>query len=293
MRKHTHIFCFLLVVAIILFVAEPLSSQTPQPDSDQTAPAHDNTKLPTGAAFVATRYSRRVKITADHKEQFLDNEEYPFKIARDAEGRLRLENIDPLPECDHPQQPDPPVCPVWGVIIFDPNAGTIAHWTDGEVGTRVPVIIPLSQSQIQQIEESTADYPEYVAPPDSNEGDVRHESLGEKDIDGIRAVGSRTTTTLAAGSYGNMTAIVRIHEVWWSPTIKRIVRVIDGDPAGEEVISGLKEISLSPKASLFQIPHDYKVQRWTEDELQRLASQGIENFAKKDIPLLAERFGKE
>jgi hypothetical protein len=52
--------------------------------------------------------------------------------------------------------------------------------------------------------------------------------------------------------------------------MRLVIRVIDGDPEGDEVISGLEHISLSPKSSLFQPPldrilRDAKNRSWAAD----------------------------
>jgi hypothetical protein len=39
-----------------------------------------------------------------------------------------------------------------------------------------------------------------------------------------------------------------------------IVRVIDGDPRGEEIVSALEKISLQPEAALFKKPNDRSIQ---------------------------------
>jgi hypothetical protein len=45
-----------------------------------------------------------------------------------------------------------------------------------------------------------------------------------------------------------------IHEVWTSAQMHLVLKVVDGDPHGDEVVSGLDHISLTPKSELFTPP---------------------------------------
>lgn len=246
-------------------------------DSDQTEAQMEETAKP--ASFSATKFVRRVRVLPDGKEQFLSNEQYPYHLARDADGRLRLQVIDTFPECDHPKSLKPPPCPVWDEIVFDPNARTILHWPAGERAGRAAVTIQLGQPQIDEIEKSTSQLPEYAPPIEPDATSVRNDDLGEKTIEGVRAVGSRTTIVFPPGHSGNKLSITRIHEIWKSPELNLIVRMIDGDPKGEELVSGLTNISLNPDPSIFQPPDGYEVQ--TRESGQ---------FAEHDVELLSERF---
>jgi len=56
---------------------------------------------------------------------------------------------------------------------------------------------------------------------------------------------------------GQIMQRTRIHEVWASAEMQIIVRVIDGDPNGEETVWGLEKISLAPDGALFRPPEGY------------------------------------
>lgn len=80
----------------------------------------------------------------------------------------------------------------------------------------------------------------------------------------------------------------RIHEVWASVDMHLIVRVIDGDPLGEEKVRGLEKISLAPDASLFRPPEDYEM-------VLRTSAQWIpmlDQFISGDFNALHEWFAK-
>jgi hypothetical protein len=74
-----------------------------------------NNSAPTlvvGRPFSATKYAWQVKLLPDGKSQFIRNERYPTRIARDAKGRVMMQMIDSdqlMPECDHMDRLLPPV----------------------------------------------------------------------------------------------------------------------------------------------------------------------------------------
>jgi hypothetical protein len=66
----------------------------------------------------------------------------------------------------------------------------------------------------------------------------------------------------------------RIHEVWTSAEMQLIIRVIDGDPKGEESIWGLEKISLKPDPALFQPPDGFEIEHRTPGQLLRWGVSG-------------------
>ena len=58
----------------------------------------------------------------------------------------------------------------------------------------------------------------------------------------------------------------RIHEVWTSVPMQLIIRVIDGDPNGEERVWGLEKVSLAPDLELFRPPGGYEMEHRSADE---------------------------
>jgi hypothetical protein len=84
-------------------------------------------------------------------------------------------------------------------------------------------------------------------------------ALGSKDFDRVRADGSRTTWTIAAGKIGNEKPIDVISERWYSPDLLLVVSSRYFDPRRGETtyrLTGLKRGE--PEASLFQVPADYE-----------------------------------
>lgn len=90
---------------------------------------------------------------------------------------------------------------------------------------------------------------------------VDTQSLGTQDIEGVRAEGTRTTTTIPAGAIGNELPIEMIGERWYSPELQVVVMTRRSDPRfGETVYRLTNIVRAEPPASLFQVPADYQVQ---------------------------------
>ena len=88
----------------------------------------------------------------------------------------------------------------------------------------------------------------------------KSESLGTKSFEGVEAEGTRTTTTIPAGTIGNEKPIEITYERWHSKELDLIVYSRRYDPRLGEQIYRLTNISRSePDRSLFSVPTDYKV----------------------------------
>jgi len=84
-------------------------------------------------------------------------------------------------------------------------------------------------------------------------------SLGEKSIEGLRAVGTQKTYTLAAGAVGNEKAVTITVEQWSSPDLGVILMKTSRASTGGEVRYSLQQIvQAEPSADLFTVPADYK-----------------------------------
>ena len=222
-----------------------------------------NETIITGQPFSAIKYQRTVNILPDGTQALLSQRNI-MELARDAEGRIRSEAIGPDVDCPQPAALVPPSCPVV-VVVFDPTAQIITHWPEGERAGPVAVIVKVSPSQIEDAENSTSAMPEGtrqedVSQSESDGNTVTTENLKEKVIEGIRATGFRTTTVIPAGHADNKKQIITIHEVWFSASMKLVIKIVDGDPKGKETISGLEHFSLSPDPALFQPPAGYEIQ---------------------------------
>ena len=85
--------------------------------------------------------------------------------------------------------------------------------------------------------------------------------LPQRDIDGVKASGERTTWTIEAGKVGNEKPIVITREKWTSPDLMLTLSTRDADPRSGEVVYRLANLKRGePDAALFKVPADYKVQ---------------------------------
>ena len=91
--------------------------------------------------------------------------------------------------------------------------------------------------------------------------DAQTEQLGERDIEGVRAEGTRTTMTIQANAIGNQAPIVIVSERWYSPELQVVVMTRRSDPRfGETVYRLVNIVRAEPPADLFEIPSDYRIQ---------------------------------
>ena len=86
------------------------------------------------------------------------------------------------------------------------------------------------------------------------------ESLGDQSIDGIRATGTRITTTIPSGKMGNDKPIVVTSERWYSSELKATVLTKHNDPWAGELKTQLTNVNASePDPSMFTVPGDYRI----------------------------------
>jgi hypothetical protein len=86
------------------------------------------------------------------------------------------------------------------------------------------------------------------------------EQLGNQDIDGIQAAGTRVTTTIPAGKMGNEQPMMITSERWYSQELKATVMTKHSDPWAGELKTEFKDLNrAAPDPSLFTVPSDYKI----------------------------------
>jgi hypothetical protein len=84
-------------------------------------------------------------------------------------------------------------------------------------------------------------------------------SLGTRDFNGVKADGTQTTHTIAAGAIGNERPIHIVSERWFSPELQLVVYARTSDPRAGETIYRLENLQRGePPAELFKVPDDYK-----------------------------------
>jgi hypothetical protein len=251
----------LLIAAATMVVGQQAATQTDAPEQVTTTADRSPRSVPANRPFSAIRYWHRVKVLPNGKTRFLRHERYPAHWARDAAGRVKVESIEFGEDCNRPTEVVPPECNAWGEDVFDPGAHNVTAWLEGPFAIDIVIIIPLPPNAVSELLEITSGLRTPDPEPDEEATSTKTDYLGEKNIGGVRATGVRTTFVYPAGHLGSKLPVTRIHEVWTSPELEMAVRVIDGDPKGEEIIRGLKKISLNPDPKLFQWPEEYSVQR--------------------------------
>ncbi len=99
------------------------------------------------------------------------------------------------------------------------------------------------------------------------------ESLGSQVVNGVMADGTRVTTTIPAGDFGNDRPITSVTESWYSPELHLTVLYKRTDPREGDVTTqytGIKRAE--PDASVFQMPAGYTLnqnqERRRQEEIQ-------------------------
>ncbi len=252
---------FIELAGLVAVLSLPGFSHAAAQDATAATVGGGQAQLITGQPFTAIKYARRVKVLPDGKLQFIRNERYPTRIARDADGRLMMQvipTVDLFPECDHLDLLVPPVCPDWNVFVIDPVAHTVTHWVEGERAGKGAADFPLTESRLQEAAAATSMLPALEPDFTKEDGAVSTADLGDRAIEGVLVHGARWTLRYDTNQDGQTVHRKRIHEVWTSQEMQLIVRVVDGDPNGEETVWGLEKISLAPDASLFHSPDAYR-----------------------------------
>ncbi len=102
----------------------------------------------------------------------------------------------------------------------------------------------------------------------------RREDLGTQAVEGVNAVGTRTTITIPAGQIGNERAIEIVDERWFSPDLQTMVMTRHSDPRAGETVYRLTNINRAePDHSLFDVPADYTLREDSEPVRFRMEKQ--------------------
>jgi hypothetical protein len=237
------------------------------------------------APFSAEAVSESVQILADGNRI---TRNVTTRMYRDSEGRFRREEI-PGPggavgSIVGLQQTISISDPVAGVRYYLNPGSKIARTTNitgttfitttptavgGAANSAKAVIVnPEALTRVDRVQlESTAIQKlnitptTIVTPAISTSADNRKvESLGVRNIEGVEAEGTRTTTTIAAGAIGNERPIEIVYERWYSKDLQLIVLSKHSDPRFGEQTYRLTNINRNePDRSLFTPSSDYKI----------------------------------
>jgi hypothetical protein len=232
-------------------------------------------KLVKGAPFSGTLMAEEVQNLADGTSA---TRTAVSQIYRDGEGRTRLDRMAETHGATAPVSDGPLITtindPVAGFsYVLDsrtnvarrtmfvpqfesaPNDGSIQ--TSGVVSTRErPLntqVLPLpAANEIGQKPQDSA-----VAPSSYN---VKRESLGHREIEGITAQGTRIAMTIPPGALRNEKAVVIVAERWYSPALKTVILIEQSDSRSGTSAYRLTNIkSGEPLPGYFRVPSAYKI----------------------------------
>jgi hypothetical protein len=230
-------------------------------------------RITTGAPYSAEAVTESTQALADGNRI---NRKSTTRVYRDGEGRTRREEVDEAGT-------------VVSVSIVDPVAH-VSYVLDPATRTayRKNAVIEMPPMEMRQkIEMATAKERTAVPPPPPPPppaagairqappppppapgarlaaeriaaGSVAREDLGQQNIEGVTATGTRTTNTIAAGAIGNLQPIKVVSEQWFSPDLQLLVMTRHSDPRAGETVYRLQGIvRAEPDRSLFTLPADY------------------------------------
>jgi hypothetical protein len=180
----------------------------------------------------------------------------PAKYYRDSQGRVRREQtimgLAPLTPGGDLQSV---------VTIVDPVAGYVYTIVGRKREVqRVPLMTAQLSAALKSVVESTralAAKQSDMMPPGFA---TREEALGTRDIDGIAAIGKKTTTTIPAGFMGNDRPLEVTDEQWEAVDLKVLLLTRYHDPRTGDVEYRLSKITRAePPADLFAVPAGYRI----------------------------------
>lgn len=198
---------------------------------------------------------------------------------RDSEGRTRREQslgpVGPLPM---------PAKAVQLVFINDPIAG-VSYVLDGNRKTAQKLPLPkwgdAAGFAAGAAGASTVDFgpgpgtrviQRLRAEPAGQQGETE-----TRTIEGVQAVGNRTTHTIPAGEIGNDRAIETVSERWYSPELQTVVMSKQVDPRMGETTYRLTNINRAePAHSLFEVPADYALTEGPPGDVKFMIRKRVE-----------------
>ena len=241
--------------------------------------ATSSTAVVKGSPFSAEAISESIQTLSDGNKIMRSN---TTRMFRDSEGRFRRETS---PSEINTAVNNPKIAQALGfqgtISIFDPvSSQRYALNPIDKTAQRLPVLSNLVEGAViangqalshavkTRIESDLSKQNHIVVLPSvggattivSNGKAGKTEPLGMRSFDGVEAEGTRTVTTIPAGSIGNERDIEIVYERWYSKDLQLIVYSKHTDPRFGEQIYRLENINRSePDRSLFTLPADYKV----------------------------------
>lgn len=212
-------------------------------------------------------------------------------VARDSDGRTvriqKLSTMGPWRSADASQEDGQTL-----TTVFDPVAKEHIDYTSdskvahvlampplppgavagAEGGFAVSAPVPLGNAesglivsgagQVSGVAQGFAVQARTISPQVGKGLEPKTESLGTKTIEDVPVTGTRTTSTIPAGTIGNDKDLIITRETWYSPELKLVIQSTQNDPRFGQTTYSLKDIQQGPPdEALFQVPPDYKIDK--------------------------------
>jgi hypothetical protein len=214
------------------------------------------------SAVVITQYDRVVG-NGNHIHR-----ETRGKVYRDDQGRVRTETQSPGNNGDQ----------FLRVTILDPVQHTVIHL---DPRTKVATVTHMDQTVAASDSVATTRHGITLSGTPTNDSGqptgapvriqtdrsaanagagVKMQALGNKSIEGVETVGTKTTRTIEAGAMGNEEPIVSVTNSWYSRELQIVVlNETDDGQSGHNSMKLVDIVRAEPNSQLFLIPQDYTV----------------------------------
>ena len=241
-------------------------------------------RITRGAPYSAEAVTESTQVLADGNRI---NQKSVTRVYRDGEGRMRREElndagtvvsvsiVDPVAHTSYVLQPasrtayrDHAWIAMPAVEGMSWGRGMIVS-PDGERPAQTSQVRDRVKLEVEEVEKAKAAAALAPPPPPpasrmrvametAAAGNITRENLGQQNIEGVAATGTRATTTIAAGAIGNLQPIQVVSEQWFSPDLQVLVMTKHTDPRTGETTYRLQSIvRAEPDRSLFTVPPDY------------------------------------
>jgi hypothetical protein len=151
----------------------------------------------------------------------------------------------------------------YSVSVYDFPAKVSMSWQVGGPEGKVVRVIHQNETPptVPSPEEQAANQARNRANSQRLQRESHTDQLGNRNINGLEATGSRNTRTIPIGEEGNEQPLVITHDTWFSKETGLTLLLIDEDPRRGKYTFEYEDLKLGePDAAVFAPPADYKVQ---------------------------------
>jgi hypothetical protein len=214
-------------------------------------------RLVKGAPYAAESVTESVQVLADGNRITHKN---TSNVYRDGEGRTRRE-MNWQPKMGGAAASEP----IQSIMIEDPVA-KVHYVLDTKSKTARKVTMPQMAAK-----PGDGKAPDVFIMRNSAPGgamiqlkklgeNLKKESLGKRNIEGLLCEGTKSVLTIPAGEQGNERPIDVVTESWYSPELQVVVLSKTADPRSGETTYKLQSVRRGePGRQLFEVPADYTV----------------------------------